>query len=86
MSLTEQEEAAACAVCLGLHDARGDYGDCDSATVARLDSARTLRVVAMVSVARLARCAVSGSARTMHAPRACSWRLATIFMLAPHPQ
>ena len=36
----EQEEAAARAVCLGSHAARGDYGDCDSASVPRLGSAR----------------------------------------------
>ena len=35
-----QEEAAARAVWLGLHAARGDYGDCDSASVPRLGSAR----------------------------------------------
>ena len=52
-------------------------------------SARTLRVVAqlvwfgsastlhMVLVARLARCARSGR---------CSWRLATIVVLVPHPE
>ena len=69
ISPTEQEESAACAVCLGSHAARGDYGGCDSATVARLglhaahsgrgacSSARTMRVVV---VARLARCARSG--------------------------
>ena len=59
------DRAAACAVCLGSHAGRGDYGGCDSATAARLcshaargghSSARTLRVVA---VARLARCAPS---------------------------
>ena len=33
ISLTEQEEAAARTVCLGSHAARGDYGDCDSASV-----------------------------------------------------
>ena len=32
------DRAAACAVCLGSHAARGDYGDCDLARVARLDS------------------------------------------------
>ena len=34
ISPTEQEESAACAVCLGSHAARGDYGGCDSAGVA----------------------------------------------------
>ena len=33
ISLTEQEEAAARAVCLDSHAARGDYSDCDSASV-----------------------------------------------------
>ena len=60
------ERAAARAVCLGSHAARGDYGGCDSARAARLrshaalgghSSASTMRVVAM---ARLARCALSG--------------------------
>ena len=35
-SLTEQEEAVARTVCLGSHATHGDYGDCDSASVARL--------------------------------------------------
>ena len=60
--------AAARAVCLGSHAARGDYGGCDSARAARLGShaahggrgghgsASTMRMVAM---ARLARCAPS---------------------------
>ena len=39
-SLTKQEKAAARAVCLGSHAAHGDYGDCDSASVPRLGSAR----------------------------------------------
>ena len=79
-------QAAARAVCLGSHAARGDYGGCDSARAARLgshaarggrggrSSASTMRVVVM---ARLARCARSGR---------CSWRFATIIILAPHPE
>ena len=39
-----------------------------------LDSARMLRIVAVVLIARLARCARS---------RRCSWRLATIIIYAP---
>ena len=62
------DRAAARAVCLGSHAARGDYGGCDSARAARLgshaarggrggrSSASTMRVVAM---ARLARCTPS---------------------------
>ena len=60
--LTEKEEAAR-AVCLGSHAARGDYGDCDSASVGSHATARCLwlrsRDVVEV-VARLARCARSG--------------------------
>ena len=48
-SLTEQEEAAARAVSLGSHSARGDYGDHDSASVHRLGSARVVAVVAVPS-------------------------------------
>ena len=63
------DRAAARAVCLGSHAARGDYGGCDSASAARLgshaarggrggrSSASTMRVVA---VARLTRCDLSG--------------------------
>ena len=32
------DQAAARAVCLGSHAARGDYGGCDSASAARLGS------------------------------------------------
>ena len=78
--------AAARAVCLGSHPARCDYGGCDSAKAARLGShaahggrdgrslASTMRVVVM---ARLARCTRSGR---------CSWRFATIVILAPHTE
>ena len=75
--------AAARAVCLGSHAARGDYGGCDSARAAWLgshvacggrSSASTMRVVVM---ARLARCTRSGR---------CSWRFATIVILAPHTE
>ena len=55
ISLTEQDDVAARAVCLGSHAAVVTM-----AAVTRLlwlDSARTLRVVAVVLVARLARCA-----------------------------
>ena len=75
------DRAAARAVCLGSRAARGD---CNSARAARLgsyaarggragrSSASTMCVVVM---ARLARCARSGR---------CSWRFATIIILAPH--
>ena len=68
------------------HAVSGDYGGCDSARAAWLgshaargghggrSSGSTMRVVV---VARLARCARS---------RRCSWRFATIIILAPHPQ
>ena len=58
--------AAASAVCLGSHAARGDYGGCDSARVTRLGShaARGGRggrssasTMCAVLMARLARCA-----------------------------
>ena len=60
ISPTEQEESAACAVCLGSHAARGDHGGCDSAKAARLgshaarggrggrSSANTMRVVVRI--------------------------------------
>ena len=80
--------AAARAVCLGSHAARGDhsYGGCDSARVARLGShtargGRTARssasMMRMVVMARPAQCVRSGR---------CSWRFATIIILAPHPE
>ena len=80
------DRATARAVCLGSHAVRDDYGGCDSARAARLglhaarggrggrSSANTMRVVV---VDRLARCARSGR---------CSWRFATIIILAPHPE
>ena len=49
------DRAAAGAVCLGSHAARGDYGAVTR--LERLGLARTLRVVAVVVVVRLARCA-----------------------------
>ena len=78
--------AAASAVCLGSHAARSDYGGCDSARVTRpgshaarggrggRSSASMMRVVVMD---RPARCARSGR---------CSWRFATVLILAPHPK
>ena len=79
------DRAAARAVCLGSHAARGDYGGCDSSRVARLgshaarggrggrSSASTMLVVVMTRPARSAR---SGR---------CSWRFEAIIILAPHP-
>ena len=61
-SLTEQEEAVARTVCLGSHATHGDYGDCDSASVARLgarggrvgcSSARMMRAQRQVQLAPL---------------------------------
>ena len=82
---SEQEEAAAHAVCLGSYTAR-----MVTMAVTRLvwfDSARTLRMVAVVFLARLAR-RVWWQWLGSHNARSgrCSWHLAIIFLLVPHPK
>ena len=63
------DRAAARAVCLGSHAARGNYGGCDSARAARLGShavrggrggRSSASTMCVMAVARLARCALSG--------------------------
>ena len=82
--LTEQEEAAArqCASARMLRMVT-------MVSVTRLVWARTLSVAAEMFVARLVRCAtVEVVARLAQCARSgrCSWRLATIIILAPHPK
>ena len=69
ISLTEQVEAASCAVCLGSHAARGDYGDGDSASVARLGSHAARGGRGGCSSARTMCGGGNGLARTMRVQR-----------------